>query len=248
MDRQRVSEIAHQGHPIAAPLAEGSVRGLLERALPAVGGRVLDLGCGRGAWLVRAAEGRPSVRGVGVDLDGEIVARGREDVERAGLGGRVVLHAGDVREFRSPDVYDLVLSVGATHAFGGLSATLDAASAYLAPGGSVLVGEGFWEREPQQATLDAGFGADEFHDLATTVERVVADGWIPVHGHVSSACEWDAYEWAWTGSLSRWALDHPDHPDSAEVLETARAHREGWLRGYRGTLGFVCLVLRRVEG
>ncbi|RAJ70129.1 hypothetical protein K378_01291 [Streptomyces sp. Amel2xB2] len=109
----------------------------------------------------------------------------------------------------------------------------------------MLVGEGFWECAPSPAA-PAGLGASagEFDDLATTVDRVTADGWTPVHAHVSTPGEWDDYEWSWTGSLSRWALDNPQHPDSADALEAAAAHRQGWLRGYRGTLGFVTLLLR----
>ncbi|MDQ2585031.1 hypothetical protein [Saccharothrix yanglingensis] len=81
-------------------------------------------------------------------------------------------------------------------------------------------------------------------DLASTVASVVADGWTPVHGHVGTLAEWDEYEWSWTGSLARWALDHPDHPDHRQALEASAAHRTARLGGYRGVLGFVVLVLR----
>jgi hypothetical protein len=68
-----------------------------------------------------------------------------------------------------------------------------------------------------------------------------------VHGHVSSLSEWDHYEWCWTGALAQWALDHPDSPDADRALGVADEHREQWLSGYRGTLGFVTLVLRRAQ-
>ena len=66
-----------------------------------------------------------------------------------------------------------------------------------------------------------------------------------MYAHVSDAAEWDDYEWSWTGSLTEWALDNPGHPDAAGALAAAREHRDQWLRGYRGVLGFVTLVLRR---
>jgi hypothetical protein len=77
---------------------------------------------------------------------------------------------------------------------------------------------------------------------------VVADGWTPVYGHVSTLAEWDAYEWSWTGSLAQWALDHPDHPDHEQALQASAAHRGSWLNGYRGVLGFVVLLLRPTGG
>jgi hypothetical protein len=106
--------------------------------------------------------------------------------------------------------------------------------------------DGFWERLPGPAALaELGAAETDFDDLATTVDRVVADGWTPVYGHTSTLQEWDDYEWSWTGSLARWALDHRGEPGSAEAMKAANAHRTGWLHGYRGTLGFVCLLLRR---
>lgn len=245
MDRRRISTLAHADHPIAAPLSDASVARLLDRALRDGAERVLDLGCGEGAWLIRALEGRSEVRAEGVDLDADTIARAREDIAARGLGDRVTLHAQDAREFTADDRFDLVLCVGATHAFGGLLPTLEAVRRHLAPGGTALIGDGFWEREPDQGTLDAGFAGDEFADLGTTVDRITADGWTPVYGHVSTTEEWDEYEWSWTGALSRWALDHPADPDSGEAYAAAAEHRAGWLHGYRHTLGFVTFLLRR---
>ncbi|MFD5464296.1 SAM-dependent methyltransferase [Kitasatospora sp. NPDC127059] len=247
MDRQRISRLAHAHHPIAAPLADGSVARLLERALGGQeSGRVLDLGCGEGAWLVRALAARPGWRAVGVDADAAALTRARESAAALGVVRRIGLHHRDVREFTDRERFDLVLCVGATHAFGGLLPTLAAAGELLAPGGRLLVGEGFWERTPSPAALD-GLGAapEDFADLATTTDRVLAEGWTPVDGHVSTAREWDDYEFAWTGSLAEWALDHPEHPDTAAAREAADHHRTGWLHGYRGTLGFVTYLLRR---
>ncbi|MEV0720620.1 hypothetical protein [Asanoa sp. NPDC050611] len=73
----------------------------------------------------------------------------------------------------------------------------------------------------------------------------LADGWTPVHGHVSTRRELDDCEWACWGSLAAWALDNPSDPDSAAVLGTAATRRTEWLRGYRDAFGFLCLVLRR---
>jgi hypothetical protein len=106
----------------------------------------------------------------------------------------------------------------------------------------VLIGDGFWQHPPSPEAVEM-LGTDA--DLATTVDRVVADGWVPVDGHVSTRSELDDYEWACWGSLAAWALDHPADPDSSEALEMATIRRSEWLRVYRDTWGFVSLVLRR---
>ncbi|MFF2852162.1 SAM-dependent methyltransferase [Streptomyces sp. NPDC058001] len=241
MDRQLISRIAHTDHPIAAPVDDDAVRILLERGLARADARVLDLGCGGGEWLLRVLRAYPEARAEGVDLSEPALEHARKAAAGLGVADRLTLHHADASEFRAPHRFDLVLSVGAAHAFGGLLPTLAAARPHLAPGGHVLVGDGIWEAEP---TPEAIGMLGDFADLASTMERVVADGWTPVHGHVSSRRELDAYEWAWTGSLSAWALDHPEDPGSGPALEAAATHRDEWLRVYRGTFGFLSLVLR----
>ncbi|MES4902037.1 MULTISPECIES: class I SAM-dependent methyltransferase [unclassified Streptomyces] len=245
MNRELISRLAHADHPIAAPLCDDAVRRLLEAGLPRGDERILDLGCGGGEWLLRALAVCPGVRAEGVDVSEAALADARAAAESLGASDRLALHRQDAGGFSSPHPFDLVLSVGAAHAFGGLLPTLAAARRHLAPGGRVLVGDGFWEREPSPEAVEM---LGEFDDLATTVDRIAADGWTPVQGHVSTRGELDAYEWAWTGSLASWALDHPDDPGSAQALETAADHRSGWLRHYRDSFGFVTLVLRRTEG
>ncbi|MFJ8312628.1 MULTISPECIES: SAM-dependent methyltransferase [unclassified Streptomyces] len=246
MEHGLISTLAHADHPIAAPLSDESVRRILDRALPRGEGRVLDLGCAEAEWLVRALDGRPGLRADGVDISRTALDKARAAVEAAGLADRVRLHEGDAREFAPPEPhpYDLVLCVGATHAFGGLLPTLEAARRHLAPGGGVLVGEGFFGGEINGVMREAGFTPGEYPDLAGTFDRVTGAGWVPVSAHVSSQEEWDTYEFSWTGSLSRWSLDHPEHPDAAEALKVAQEHRAGYVRGYRGVMGFVTLELR----
>ncbi|MEU7231147.1 SAM-dependent methyltransferase [Streptomyces chrestomyceticus] len=244
MDRQRISRIAHTGHPIAAPLGDDAVRQLLEHALPRGDERMLDLGCGGGEWLLRALARHPGLRAEGVDVSTEFLAHARTAAAGQGVADRLVLHHADAADFRSPHAFGLVLSVGAAHAFGGLLPILAAARQYLAPGGRVLVGDGFWDRTPSPEAVEM---LGDVADLPTTLERVTGAGWTPVHGHVSSRRELDDYEWSWTGSLASWALDQPEGPDRTEALAAAGAHRTEWLRVYRDSWGFVSLVLRRTD-
>lgn len=254
MNRQTLSLLAHTDHPIAAPLDDESVHRLLRQAVPAASGasggpggpdggaRVLDLGCGQGEWLLRTLAQHPGATAEGVDTSAEALRRARERAEAAGVADRLTLHRTDAAEFAPEHPFDLVLSVGATHAFGGMRGTLATARPHLARGGTVLVGDAYWMTEPSARAREM---LGEYRDLASTVDQVMADGWTPVYGHVSTRHELDDYEWCWTGSLSRWALDNPGHPDSGQALEAASGHRDGWLRDYRDSFGFVCLVLRR---
>ncbi|TYB71413.1 class I SAM-dependent methyltransferase [Nonomuraea sp. PA05] len=247
MERDLISHLAHADHPIAAPISEDNLERLLVRAKPPARARILDLGCGEAAWLVRALSLYPDATADGVDISDSGFARAKEEAERRGVADRLRLHRAPATDFTAEEPYDLVLCVGATHAFGGLAPTLDAVRDHLRPSsGLALVGEGFWERPPSPGLL-ARFGAepDEYADLAGTVARAEDAGYATVYAHASTVEEWDEYEWSWTGTLTRWALDHPGE-EGESALSAAREHRELWLGGYRGVLGFVTLMLRRV--
>lgn len=242
MNREKTSQIAHANHPIKAPLDDDSVRRLLGHGVPRGDERVLDLGCGTGEWLLRALAEWPGLRAEGVDTSADALAGARRSAGDRGVEDRLVLHHTKAEDFVAAQPFDLVLSVGASHAFGGLLPTLAAAREHLAPGGRVLIGDGFWDREPSPEAIEM---LGDFADLATTMDRVVDAGWTPVDGHVSTRRELDDYEWACWGTLAAWALDNPADPDSAEALATAAIRRTEWLRIYRDTWGFVSLVLRR---
>ncbi|MET9466628.1 class I SAM-dependent methyltransferase [Streptomyces sp. NPDC006544] len=242
MNREEISRIAHADHPIKSPLDDDSVRRLLARGLPHGRERVLDLGCGSGEWLLRALVTHPHVRAEGVDISEDALAQARRAATDLGVQDRLTLHHQEAQAFVSTEPFDLVISVGAAHAFGGLLPTLAAARTHLSPQGRVLIGEGFWDRAPSEEAVEM---LGDLTDLATTVDHVVADGWTPVEGHVSTRRELDDYEWACWGALASWALDHPDAPDSAHALTTATTRRSEWLRVYRDTWGFASLVLRR---
>jgi SAM-dependent methyltransferase len=241
VNRDEISAIAHSRHPIKAPVEDSVVLTLLEHGLLRGATRVLDLGCGSGEWLLRALSGRPQLRAEGVDISAAGLELAHNRAGDLGVADRLRLHHCEAAEFESPDPFDLVISVGATHAFGGLTATLAAARGYLADGGCVLIGECYWERPPNPEAVEL-FG--ELDDLATAVDRIGADGWTPIYGHISTREELDAYEWACWGSLAGWALDNPEHPDHEQALDTADTQRDQWLKIYRDCFGFVCLVLR----
>ena len=247
MDRALASAIAHRWHPIAAPVSDDNLRRLIQRLDLPPGGRLLDLGCGFGEWLLAALESAPGVQGVGVDISAPALEEARARAGQRGLSDRVTFEQAEAAGWSGGDV-DAVLCVGATHAFGGLGPTLDAVRKHLRPGGRVLLGEAYWEGTPTQAALD-GLGAEpgELPDLAGLMAEVRKAGYEPGFGHFSTGAEWDRYEWSWTGALATWALEQDDGEDREQALNLAREHRRQWLEGYRGQLGFATVVLHHLD-
>jgi SAM-dependent methyltransferase len=247
MDRQRLSSIAHSHHPIAAPISGVNVNRLLRRAGRGPTARILDLGCGQAAWAMQALAHCPDGYADGVDISPYALESAAAAAADRGLDDRLTLHERDARTYAPDGDYDLVLSIGVTHVFGGYTGTLEQAGRHVNREGVLMIGDCFWQTPPTDAAL-AGLDAKpaDYADLAGLTAQAEGTGWTPIYAHVSDESEWDDYEWSWTGSLTEWALDNPGHPDAAEALSTAREHRDGWLTGYRGVLGFATLALRRL--
>lgn len=196
---------------------------LLHRAIRRQDDHLLDLGCGEGAWLLRALQAHGGVTAVGVDISGEGFDRVLSEAARLGLEDRLELHRQDVAEYRSIRKADLVLSVGAAYAFGGLLPTLNAAREHLTEDGMLLLGDCFWEREPDAAVrAELEDGPQKYADLPTTVAQVVADGWTPVYGYISTIAEWDEYEWCWTGTSPGGPSTIPNTPTATSLFRRQR--------------------------
>ncbi|HMM95043.1 class I SAM-dependent methyltransferase [Phycicoccus sp.] len=242
MDHSDISRIAHAHHPLAAPVDAVATARLLDRLSIPRDGRVVDLGCGAGEWLFALLAARPDVQAVGVDL--HLHPDREERAAARGVADRVTWVTADAATW-SGGRFDAALCVGASHAFGGYERMLDTLRAHVSPGARCLVGDGFWERPPGPAALTALEATPEdFPDLDGLVAHAWALGWGTAYAHVSTAAEWDDYEWSWVGSLTDWALaEGRDPAEREQALGVAAEHRQGWLRGYRHELGFVTSVL-----
>ncbi|HEY2299087.1 MAG TPA: class I SAM-dependent methyltransferase [Jatrophihabitans sp.] len=200
---------------------------------------VLDIGCGWAELLLRVLAAAPDARGLGVDSDEKLIVRGRDNAVRRGLADRVELRAGEGSAPLEPA--DAVLCIGADHVWGDQASALAALHPLVRPGGVLLIGTGYWQRPPTVAQA-AGLGAtpDELPDLATLVDWSTAAGFRPVDIQTANEDEWNAFESGYLADLEEYVMTHPS---ATAQREQADRHRAGWLRGYRGVLGFAYLTL-----
>jgi len=113
--------------------------------------RVLDLGCGRGAVLLLAAQYLSIGKAVGVDLwskadqSGNAAEATRQNAIAEGVDDRVELHTADMTDLPFPDnSFDLVLSNIAIHNVKGKVArdkVIEEAVRVLRPGGRLLIAD-----------------------------------------------------------------------------------------------------------
>ena len=233
------------------PLSEARAARIVERLARSAPATVLDVGCGWGELMLRVLEAVPSATGVGIDLNGEDLSRGRADARARALAGRVEFaEESGTGTARGPA--DLVMCLGASHALsdeeppGHIPTALAELRRLVAPGGRVLLGEGYWQRTPAPAELAAmwpGAHAGELTDLAGLVDLAVAAGFRPAWIETASTAEWDDFESGYQSDVEEWLAAHPGHPLADETRERVDRHRASWLRGYRGVLGLAYLTL-----
>ena len=73
--------------------------GLIERLDPPPGGLVLEIGCGTGRNLIRAARRYPAARFFGLDLSQAMLATAETRIAVAALAGQITLAHGDATRF-----------------------------------------------------------------------------------------------------------------------------------------------------
>jgi ubiquinone/menaquinone biosynthesis C-methylase UbiE len=113
--------------------------------------RILDLGCGRGAVLLLAAQHLTTGRAEGVDLwrgadqSGNSAEATRRNSVAEGVADRVELHAADMTALPFEDNrFDVVVSSLAIHNIGGRAGrdkAVDEAVRVLRPGGRLLIAD-----------------------------------------------------------------------------------------------------------
>ncbi|WP_426699866.1 class I SAM-dependent methyltransferase [Rhodanobacter sp. Col0626] len=128
--------------------------------------RVLDLGCGRGAVLLMAAEYLPQGQAVGVDIwstkdqSGNAMATTQQNALAEGVAERIELHTADMRQLPfENDSFDLIVSSIAIHNISkeiGRDQAIDEAWRVLRPGGRLLIADISKSRRYHRRLLELG--------------------------------------------------------------------------------------------
>src|SRR5262245_12028725 len=147
------------------------------------GGRVVDVHCGGGRWLIAMARRFPNLQLVGVEFEADSVARARAAIEKAGLSDRITIHHATAKESGSPGQNDLVYFQYALHQLTDAPAVLRAAWASLRPGGHIRVLD--WplpserdEFRTRHGELIAGVQLDELYQGTALATREQFFAWF----------------------------------------------------------------------
>jgi SAM-dependent methyltransferase len=197
--------------------------------------------------LLRIVAACPGAQGIGIEVHEPDVLRGRRNADARRLSDRVTFVHGPAAE-QETGVADVVVSVGAYHAFGDIPEALRALHRMVAPGGCLLFGAEFWEHPPtpgQLAHMWPGTTADECTDLAGLVDRAVAAGFRPLRIETAARGEWEEFESGFAADREEWLAANPGHSEAERIRAELDTQRGIWLRGHRDVMGFAYLTLVR---
>lgn len=220
-----------------SPMTDETANALVAELAAANPQRVLDIGCGWGELLLRLLAACPDATGHGIDTDEVLVARAEANASDRGLADRVTFGP----RIEAAEVADLVLSVGAEHVFGDHADALAGLWDLTEPGGRVLFATQFWEQPPTDALQEA---LGQLPTLAELVARSAGSGWRPLGLTVSSARDWDHFEFGFLADWEQFVMHPPDSEGATAAARAADAHRHSYLER-RGMLGFAFLTLGR---
>ncbi|MGZ3477578.1 MAG: SAM-dependent methyltransferase, partial [Polyangiales bacterium] len=177
-DPSKYTTVGHRDLDILNPVSSPKLDAAIEALELSRSSRALDLGCGKGA-LVARIERKFSCESIGVDRSPALVDAARNPNVKVGDAKEFLAHGG---------LWDAIACVGSSHIFGDAASTLAAIVPHLAPNGRVLLGEGYWRREPAPEYL-ASFGGtrDELLPLGGLVALGARHDLVPTH--VAAASE-----------------------------------------------------------
>jgi SAM-dependent methyltransferase len=151
------------------------------------GGRVVDIHCGGGRWLVAMARRFPRLELVGIEAEPDSVARARSTVEAEGLAERIEIREGSATDPGAPEEYDLAYFQYALHQLTDAPTVLGAAWAALRPGGRIIVLDWPLPSDPDEfrtrhGEIIAGVQLDELYQGTALATREQFLAWFEAAG------------------------------------------------------------------
>ena len=141
------------------------------------------------------------------------------------------------------ELFDLAVCMGASHAFArgepAYESALVSMQRVLNPDGMILIGEGYWKREPDPEYLEIlGDPVGVYNSFEGNIAVAESVGFVPVYATESSLDEWDHFEWSFLLKAERAAILNPDDLDIRKKLAEVRAWNASYRKYGRSTMGY----------
>jgi cyclopropane fatty-acyl-phospholipid synthase-like methyltransferase len=234
-----------------APVGEAKMSKMLEALGLRDHDRVLDVGCGCGEVLVRTCE-RYGIQGKGIDTSTEHLAEARRRAGERVTDSKLQFIEANAEVFEiESESLELVMCLGATHAFGlgsdAVKRAICRVTEMIVPGGQILVADGYM-RQSKPLEYREFLGDDIPDDLthASIVSMGKEQGLVPMAAWTSSEEEWDDFEWTYQRIVEQQAAENSNDPSILEKRDRRREWMDAYLKLGRATLGYGTYLFRKV--
>jgi SAM-dependent methyltransferase len=246
MDIWKYYNITHKNHVMLNPMSKLKFEGLLSMLNLKQENIVLDIGSGKGEFLVRLAE-LYSISGIGVDMSPYFV---KDAIERKKLripDSNIRFLEMDGADYKpdKDELFDLTICLGASFIYKGFYRTIEALKEMTKLGSLIVIGEPYWIKEPSQEYLKISeLKKEDFNTHIKNIEAGEKAGLLCLYTLASNHDDWDHYETLQWWSAYDYIDAHPEDPDNNELLNNINNSKTGYLSYGRDTVGWAIYVFR----
>ncbi len=245
MDFWKLMDVIHKRQLIMNPMRSSKLDRFCELLDLPQGGRVLDVGCGKGEFLLRLNK-LYDISGIGIDKSPFCVSDCKANKEERAPDADIEYLLMDAADYKTEEQFDLTCCMGASWIYGGIKGTLEALNKMTKPGGIIIAGEPYWLKEPSPEYLKADeMERSTFHTHMENVLMGDEFGLKCGYTLASDHEDWDHYETLHWWSAAEYVDANPDDPDNKEILENAKKYRAIYLKWGRDTMNWCLYVYRK---
>jgi len=233
-ERFEVFEALHHGMRICNPMQGSDLDIILGGLDPAAGDHMIDIACGHGELLIRAAE-RSAIRGVGIDLSPWVLVRASDEAARRVPTANLSWWLGDGKALPT-ESWDVLACLGASWIWNGFLGTARALAARSRPGAAMAIGDLVMKEGADPAAIREEYGA--VLTLSDQVEILRESGFDHLDRIVISDGGFEAYDRRTAQSAEEWVRLHPG-PRADQYLED----QQSWAEDHRRDREFLSWVV-----
>ena len=232
------SNIGHSYLKYANPLAESKIDFAIDLVSECAPKRILDIGAGN-LYVLKKFLSRFNSKGVAVELPGKCPPFQDGRIELKEVDANIYINS------FSGEKFDVAICMASTHALGGYKQCLKELKKLVRPGGMIIIGEGYWKKEPDPEYItNLGGSKNQLMSHCENLQFIENLEMTPLWATTASLDEWDHYEWFYSKGVEDFVHKNPKHPQSNEFQLKIKNWRNLVWRWGRDTMGFGLYVIR----
>ncbi|MGB7338985.1 MAG: class I SAM-dependent methyltransferase [Phototrophicaceae bacterium] len=242
MNKQKYDAIAHDYLRYCSPINDQMVDEIAHLMRLKAGMSVIDLGCAKAEILIRMVD-TCQVKAFGADISEPYLQAAQEAIANRAPAADITLIQHDVHEYvYEPASFDAVMCINSSELFKTYDEAIMEIAKYAKPGGMVLMGDYYWRKEAKADIKDSFLVTK---DYMGAIEIGLQEGLTPLFASVATKIDLDHYIWSRSYAIEMHAIDFPNDPDNAAMLDHSRSTRNLYLEYGHDTLGFGLFLFRK---